>query len=128
MWFAFPEGTDAITVQLQEFHVEAKDEQGREYFRAPDHFAAIILDLPGFKTAKPPEGSPADLPLADPLRDGAIGQLTSQIDALKAENESLKAAHVTSRAEVVDLKEKLSAVETKLASLEATSTEFKPKK
>ncbi len=108
MWFLFPEGSDRISVQQQEFASEFVDADGRQYFRAPDHFAGIILDQPGFRSVKPPEGAPEDLPLADPLRDGAIGQLGSQVDALKLENTSLKAANTELKATNADLNSKLS--------------------
>jgi len=117
MWFMFPEGTDRISVQLHEYFPEATDKDGREYFRAPDHFAAIILDLPGFKTAVPPEGAPPDLPQTDPLRDGAIGQLGGQVDALKLENENLRAGFAELRALNDDLRLKLHEAETEVKNL-----------
>lgn len=131
MWFEFPKGTDQINVQLQEFRTEFTGEDGREYFRAPDHFAGIILDLPGFKSVRPPEGAPEDLPKADPLRDGAINQLGSQNEALKMENESLKAANAEIRAINDNLKVKLNEALTELGNIKAEkeeTSEGKPKK
>jgi len=90
VWFRFPPGTREISVQQQNFFPEAKDENGHDCFRAPDHFASLILDLPGFGEGKP-IGNPEDLPKVDPLRDGAIAQLAGQVEGLKVENESLKA-------------------------------------
>ena len=86
MWFAFPQGYDRITVERQEFVPEVTDEEGRKYFRAPNHFAPQILAFKGFvHVENPPEGSPADLPLPDPLRDGAISQLTREKEGLQRE-------------------------------------------
>jgi hypothetical protein len=91
MWFRFPEGTKEISVQLQNFFPEAKDVDGRDCFRAPDHFAPLILDLQGFGEGKP-LGDLEDLPKADPNRDQAIAQLAGQVEGLKLENEALRAA------------------------------------
>jgi hypothetical protein len=123
MWFQFPQGTDRISVALQEFQPEATDADGKQFFRAPDHFAGIILDLPGFRAAQPPEGAPADLPQADPLRDGAIGQLGAQIDALKLENEALRSSVATFRAANDELRLKLHEAETELGNLKAEAEE-----
>lgn len=105
MWFRFPPGTKGITVQQQEFGVEATDEAG-DYFRAPDHFAGIILDLPGFAMAKPPEGAPADLPKPDPERDGAVEQLGGQIERLKLELDGANARLAEISAERDDLRKR----------------------
>ncbi len=123
MWFQFPEGVERLSMELQEYITEAKDPEGRGYFRAPDHYAPLILDLPGFKTAKPPEGAPADLPKADPLRDGAIGDLTRQVDSLKLENENLRANTAELRAANDDLKLKLHETTTELGNLQAEVSE-----
>lgn len=128
MWFSMPEGCGGITVELQAFNVEIKDDEGKGYFRAPDHFAPRILQIPGFALAQPPEGAPDDLPKSDPLRDGAISELTRRVAAQDMEiqglREDLGAAHAqltalmnenatlkkvaTENAEVIaDLQEKL---------------------
>jgi hypothetical protein len=99
MWFEFPRGLDFISIQLQEFRTEflgmAVDKDGNEYeahyFRAPDHFAPLILDIPGFKVAVPGEGAPEDLPKETPEKDNAISQLAARNDALLSENQELRA-------------------------------------
>lgn len=84
MWMRFPEGATNITIERQSFKVEATDASGRGYFRIPDHFAPTVLGLGGFQIADPPEGTDlADLPQADPLRDGAIGTLTRELEATR---------------------------------------------
>lgn len=91
MWFKFPEGVDNISVQQQNFRSEAQDKEGGDYFRAPDHFAPIILELPGFsRVMTPPEGAPADLPKEDSETSLALGSLASQVDALKQDNQNLR--------------------------------------
>lgn len=101
MWFKFPPGAERVSVHQQEFSVEAEDHQGRGYFRAPDHFAPSILSLGGFVVVDtPPEGAPADLPKADPLRDNAIAQLTANQNALKIEIQNLRTDLGTAAAKV----------------------------
>lgn len=90
MWFTFPEGVKGIAVELQHFAPEFRDESGRDYFRAPDHFAPRILTIKGFAIADPPEGAPEDLPRADPLRDGAISELTRFSESQKIEIQNLR--------------------------------------
>ena len=81
MWFRYPKGTTRISVERQEFGIDYTDTEGNNYFRAPNHFAAVILMGPGFKQAVPPEDAPPDLPQPDPLRDGAISRLTGDLEA-----------------------------------------------
>lgn len=84
MWFRFPEGCERISVQLQEFTVEVKDKDGRGCFRAPAHFAPIILGQKGFSQLTDiPAGAPEDLPAQDPLRDGAIHDLSGKVTTLE---------------------------------------------
>lgn len=139
MWFQLPDGTDQVSVELQTFKSEVKDKEGRQYFRAPDHFAPLILDLPGFRQAKtPPDGAPPDLPKSDPLRDGAIGQLGSEVSALKTENEALKKVFAASKVEFEetlqkakalndDLKLKLHEAEADLANVKTDLEELQAK-
>jgi len=104
MWFTFPQGYDRISVQQQQFEPEAEDDDGRKYFRAPDHFAPLILAIKGFAVAaKPPEGAPADLPQADPLRDSAISLLTRTGEALKLENANLRSDLAAATARITAL-------------------------
>ena len=91
MWFRMPQGCSGISVELQSFRSDINFE-GRDYFRAPDHFAPRILAIQGFELVdKPPEGFPEDIAKADPLRDGAIAELTKSVEALKMENGNLRA-------------------------------------
>jgi hypothetical protein len=85
MYFRFPEGTTVISVEQQTFTPEAKDKDGNNLFRAPDHFAPIILDLPGFGRGDPVEGSPEDLPPTDPRRATEVDKLSAQREADKEE-------------------------------------------
>ena len=90
MWFRYPVGMTGISVAQNEYGVEATDADGRAYFRAPDHLANVILDLPGFNVvSEPPPGAPPDLPKADLERDTAIERLAKQVDALKQERDEL---------------------------------------
>lgn len=126
MWFAFPEGTTSITVQQQEFHPEIKakvDDGGIRkeisFFRAPDHFAGIILDQPGFRRMLPPEAAnpPPDLPDAASLAldNDLVNQLTGQVDTARREAEAARAHLAEVSAERDDLKLKLHEAEVKVA-------------
>ena len=82
MWMRFPRGVSSVNCQLQNFKTEAQDPDGRDYFRVPNHFAPILLGIPGFEVAEPPDGTDlTDLPQADPLRDGAIAELTQKAES-----------------------------------------------
>lgn len=94
MWFVFPKGTSGVSIQQQEFKPELKDDEtGEEYFRAPDHFAAILVGMLKFNQKTPPErlNPPADLPKPDPDRDGAIGKLAHDLAGARADVEALRA-------------------------------------
>ncbi len=119
MWFRFPEGSESISVELQTFTPEFEDDEGNKYFRAPDHFAPRILDLPGFTTAPQPEGAPEDLPKSDPAQATVVGQLGNQVGALRAEIESLRATLAVVTSERNDLKLKLHEAETNLRNVQA---------
>jgi len=115
MWFKFPAGCDRISIERQEFAVEVKDEDGEGYFRAPDHFSARILELKGFSVATTlPEGSPADLPKPDPLRDNAITALTNTVEALKLEAQNLRTDLSVSMAKVRTLENEKAMLEVAL--------------
>jgi hypothetical protein len=91
MWFKLAEGATGISVQGQEFSAEVIDEEGRGFFRAPDHFAPLILDLKGFEAVGAPPGTDLpDLPQADPERDTAITRMTMQIQSLTNERDALR--------------------------------------
>lgn len=103
MWFKMPKGCRTISVEQQSFGIEATDDDGMNYFRAPDHFAAKILALPGFAQGEPPEGSPDDLPRADPLRDGAIAQLTAELIASRRDAQELRSDLIAAQSSVTAL-------------------------
>lgn len=125
MWFKMPEGTSGISVELQSFASDVTFE-GRDYFRAPDHFAPRILAIQGFELVTiPPEGFPEDIPRADPLRDGAIAELTKTVEALKMELGGVRAdlnstvAKAAALAnEKMDLTAKLEVALAKIVDLE----------
>lgn len=114
-WFRFPEGTDVVSIERQNFITEARDINGRGYFRAPDHFAGIIKSLPGFSITDPPEGTDLpDLPKSDPLRDSTISEQARKIEALElsvqnlqTDNSAMSANLASTLAERDDLKLKL---------------------
>jgi hypothetical protein len=118
VWFKFPKGAESISVEQQSFGIEAKDAEGGCYFRAPNHFAAKILGIPGFITAEPPEGSPADLPLSDPLRDGAISELSRENDGLKQELQQLREDLGASTAKIMALNTEKTELLKQVAELE----------
>ena len=125
MWFKFPEGASAITVQQQGFIVEFTDEQGREYFRAPDHFSTTILSIPGFALAMDLKDAPADLPKADPLRDGAIAELTKSSEAMKIEVQNLRSDLAVATSRIVALSNENSDLKASLAKSETVVEELK---
>lgn len=126
MWFKFPEGCSNISVEQQSFSIEVVDGDGRGYFRAPAHFAARILGTNmGFAAdVIPPDGAPEDLPRADPLRDGAISELTGTNEALRMELGGMRSDLEAERAKVRaletarnNLNEKVRAQEELIANL-----------
>ena|SRR5580765_627778 len=125
MWFRFPQGTKEVSVQLQNFFPEAKDEDGHDCFRAPDHFAPLILDLPGFGKGKPIGTNLEDLPKHDLKRDTAIAQLSGQVEGLKVENESLKAALETTKVALDEWKLKFFNLEAEHKNLQEDIKEEK---
>ena len=103
MWFSMPKGCGGITVEHMEFVPEVTDAEGTAYFRAPDHFSTRILGINGFKVAQPPEGAPEDLPRADPLRDGAIAELTHTLAARDTEVQNLRSDLLAANAKITAL-------------------------
>lgn len=121
MWLKYPTGTERISVEQQNYEVEVRDEKNNGYGRVPNALVARLVNL-GFHKADPPEGAPADLPLADPLRDGAISDLTVANEQLRKDAESLRsdmgAANAKIGALVTErdkLLETVKTLETKLA-------------
>lgn len=90
MWFRFPAGTDQISIEQQTFAVEHEDKDGVKYFRAPDHFAPIILGLGGFTRVDQPEGAPKDLEPIDPKRAEVTDKLAAEVASLQEENQLLR--------------------------------------
>lgn len=90
MWFRFPAGTDQISIEQQSFMVEHEDKDGVKYFRAPDHFAPVILGLSGFTRVDQPEGAPKDLEPIDPKRAEATDKLAAEVASLQEENQLLR--------------------------------------
>ena len=126
MWFSFPPGCDVISVECQTFRVELTDETGVNYFRAPDHFANKILSSGGFKLIQhPPSGAPADLPQADPLRDGTIVELTKMVQALERELKTLREDHNSALAKANSLAGDKATLEGQLAKANAAVEELK---
>lgn len=117
MWFKFPEGSDQINIEQQTFHVEAEDEEGK-YFRAPDHFAPVILGLAGFsRVTKVLKGAPKDLPKSDPQSGRALDKMSTEYDALKQEHTRLLSEHVALIAERDGLKDDLADAEKEVEGL-----------
>lgn len=114
MYFKYPSGTDQISVEGQNFKVDAKDEHGNQYFRAPDVLAATILGLPGFSRAEPPEGAPEDLPPSDPKRAEAVDKLSAEIEALREENQRLRQELGAARRERDELQTRLDDLEAEI--------------
>jgi len=105
MWFQFPEGCTEISVQQQNYIAEVTDEDGNSLFRAPEHFAGLILDIPGFKIAmKVPADAPEDLPKGGSTREISDLLVSGKIDRLEMENETLRAAVATLNTQLSDLK------------------------
>ena len=123
MWFAFPVGYERISVERQEFAPEFTDDKGRHYFRAPNHFAPMILAIKGFAQAEPPTDL-ADLPQADPLRDGAISQLTKENEALKLENTNTRSDIVAATAQIKALVNDKTMLEAELLQAKAKIVEL----
>lgn len=111
MWFKLPDGVDQISVEQQIFREEFSDDKGR-YFRAPDHFAPIILGQTGFERVTQPEGAPDDIKAEDPRRGKAMDELADANTALQAEVVQL-------RQEVKDLTAERDALNTSVSSLES---------
>lgn len=88
MWFKFPLGVEVVQVELQEFRTEVSDPKTlSNFFRAPDHFAPKIVELPGFKHELPPIelNPPEDLKPSDFNSVTPLDSLVAQIEALKSQ-------------------------------------------
>lgn len=115
MWFQFPIGTTRLTVNQQEFSSEFSYVEGENTFhcfRAPDHFAPQILDLPGFAAVMPKKGMPKDLPRS--TQASTIDMLAGSNEALKLELENVKALLAETSASRDDWKLKATEFETQL--------------
>ena len=128
MWFRYPPDVTSITVQQQSFGIDyevigkERADATQRYFRAPDHFAPLILDLPGF-VAQKPEGAdvPADLPTTIPGASGAVDTLTGQLSSLKDQLEQTQAALAQAIKERDLAIEKLKPLADELDALKAAS-------
>jgi hypothetical protein len=65
MFFAFPNGIHEIAIEQQNFKPEFVGDDGREWFRAPNHFAQKILNLNMAFGSLPPGIIPVGCELAD---------------------------------------------------------------
>jgi peptidoglycan hydrolase CwlO-like protein len=125
MWFQFPEGVSAISVQLQDFSAQAADENGREYFHAPDHFAPLILDLPGFIAKKPPDADKIQIPMESRSSDDALVRVASQVEAFKLENGNLRSTIAELSAQRDDLKVENNNLKGEVSQLKEEIEELK---
>ncbi len=95
MWFAFPHGLDAVSVEQQVFVAEWTNETGDNFFRAPKHFSSRLEREAGCRPlALPPAGVPANLPdviFAEPKIDGTNEQIAS-LKALLSDEKSTSSA------------------------------------
>ncbi len=114
-WFRFPLGVTEISVQNQNFRTEARDAEGRSYFRAPEHFTPLIVDLPGFYRTEAPEGAPEDLaPTLNGAVGGEVSALSGQLEVKDIEISHLKASLAETLVERDDLKLKIQSLTAEL--------------
>ncbi len=143
MWFQFPTGQDAISVERQMFTSEWKNEEGVHFFRAPGHFSGKLTKEGGCKLLiAPPLGVPKDLPdmpaIQMPQADGADEKLLSlqaslsderstssslraELAAKLHENDSLKL-------QVHELSERINELEEKISDDDDSGLITLPKK
>ena len=127
MWLRFPDGTERISVAQQNFEVEARDDEGHGYGRVPNPLAPQLLSL-GFKPDEPPKGAPDDLPVADPLRDGAIADLTRQNSSLRGDVTDLRSSLTAANAKISALTTERNSLEERVHTLEARNAELEEDK
>lgn len=136
MWFMFPEGTESCSVEQQNFTSEFRDDEGRDWFQAPDHFAPKLLDMNlGFGSLPPgrrPEGCEIDdlLPTFGQASQ-QIGEQAQTISSLRAElilaNESIQRLQSQQRqaeSECTILRQANKGLESENATLKARLDEF----
>lgn len=99
MWFRFPKGHGAISIEQQEFKAEVTDADGYSYFRAPNHFAPRILALGNFAVLDPPEQDPDD-DQGQQEKNDAITQLSQELDAAHVEIANVRADLISAGAEL----------------------------
>jgi len=124
MWFGFPPGATQISVNNQIFEIEAKDDNDRGLFRAPDHFAPQILDLPGFSRVEAPKDGPPDLPKT--LDDGVgkeVDRLAAQLAQRDLELSHYKSLVAEVSVERDELKLQLHEAQAKVLELEEAAEE-----
>lgn len=120
MWFKFPPGVEAAQIELQDYRAEYRDEKG-SYFRASDHFAPKILQLPGFEAPGQPEGAPGDLPDGDIERGNAIEALGLENSALRARLAEIAVDRDTWKLRAIEAETKLGNAEADLEELRKPS-------
>lgn len=138
MWFKTAPGVSAITVEQQEFvpaifveedwhnpRTKQTVKVSRGLFRAPDHFANKILDLPDFVAIPTPEGE-EDLPQADPLRDGAINQLSGRLAQASVTEQNLRAAIAEITVERDNYRLRVYELEAEIAELNGETPPERP--
>jgi hypothetical protein len=124
MWFKMPKGCGGISVERQEFGVEFTDNDGGNYFRAPDHFAPMIIGMGmGFTAVDQPPNAPDDLPKADPVRDNAIAQLTGELQNARADVAAATAQIIALSNEKNDLKKLVEKLTARTEELEEKMTD-----
>lgn len=129
MWFQFPIGQDAISVERQMFTSEWTSEEGTHFFRAPGHFTERLVREGGcVPFLKPPVGIPDDLPditFIEPQKDGSgnrVQILESLLSDEKSTSSSLRAELAAKlhendalKLQVHELSEKINELEEKVS-------------
>lgn len=136
MWFRFPLGCTEISIQQQTFHAEhegvERDVEGKEtvrqYFRAPDHFAPIILDLGGFNHVGQPAGAVDDLTPGNPDQAAAMDSLAAQLTSATERNITLQTALGEAANMIQALEKERDDLKAKLADALAPAEKSEPAK
>jgi len=142
MWFRFPEGTESCAIEQQSFTSEFRDTIGRDWFRAPDHFAPAILGM-GVKGLN--DTTYESLPVGEKPKGCEIDDLTPTFGAIGAQigeqaqviaslrgeltlaNETIQKITVQQRqaeSEVMIMRPAMAALEKENANLKARIGDF----
>jgi len=123
MWFRFPEGTEQISVQQQVFVPEYRDAKGANFFRAPDHFAPIILSQTDCLAIRPEgEDVPTDMPSTLGVRGDAVDDMASLNAQQSARIAELERLCQDSANELLEKNERIAALEKQLADLQPSDS------